>query len=79
MDATQAAKQILNMFWDGILPVNPTAIVYSIGGKILYSPDISEEYLLHTDETNKPVITINPYKTYLQQRFLIFMALGNFI
>ena len=39
----------------------------------------AEGYLLHTDETNKPVITINPYKTYLHQRFSIFLALGNFI
>lgn len=78
--AIDAAKQTLERHWDKTLPVNPSAIAYAMGAKIIYDPLLSVSGYFELDEDKKtPIIYVNPLDSAVRQRFTIFHELGHFV
>lgn len=79
MQAVEAAKRVLGRYWDKALPVNPSAILYAMGVKIVYDPDLSASGCLDLQDDGRPVVHINPRDSFTRQRFTLFHELGHYI
>lgn len=78
MQAVEAAKRVLGRYWDKILPVNPSAILYAMGVRIVYAPELFVSGYLDL-QGGKPVVHINPRDSFTRQRFTLFHELGHYI
>lgn len=76
--AIETAKRTLERHWDKTLPVNPSAIAYAMGAKIVYDPDLSISGYFDFQDDRKPVIYVNPLDSFVRQRFTIFHELGHY-
>lgn len=79
VQTVEAAKRVLGRYWDKTLPVNPSAILYAMGVRIVYDPDLSTSGCLDLQGDGKPVIHISPRDTFMQQRFTLFHELGRYV
>lgn len=77
--AIEAAKRTLDRHWDKTLPVNPSAIAYAMGAKIVYDPDLHISGYFDFQDDGKPVIYVNPFESFVRQRFIIFHELGHYV
>ncbi len=77
--ATDVARKILERYWDKTLPVNPTAIAYALGARIVCEPKLGENgYFTFAEDGRTPVIFLNPFDSTARQRFTIFAELGHY-
>lgn len=74
-----SAKSYLDRFWDGILPVNPTAIANGAGVSVIADPGLSLQGLSgrYLVENGAPTIRYSPQEPIVRQRFTIAHELGH--
>lgn len=77
--AVEAARRILGRYWDKALPVNPSAILYAMGVRIVYDPNLSASGCLDLQDDGRPVIRISPRDSFMRQRFTLFYELGRYV
>ncbi len=80
-----SARQLLNDYWDGRLPVNPAQIALSLGVRVEKSfgeitnnsgQPLSGEFNL---ENGEPVIKYNSTEALVRQRFTVAHELGHYV
>ncbi len=73
---SSTAKDILNRYWDGTIPVMPEKIAQAMGVRVSgrYHPHLSGEYIV---DENGPEIFFNAGESPLRQRFTIAHELGH--
>lgn len=79
MDPITAARGVLQRYWDKKLPVNHTAIVYAMGGRIVFDPALADDGHLEAGGEGKFLVRLYPFRTLVQQRFTVFRELGHFV
>ena len=75
------AKMILRKYWDGKVPVDPTAIAERLYVKVIADSELVWEGLSgkFAYEDNQPVIRYNPHEPPNRQRFTIAHEIGHFV
>ena len=73
----EAARHTLFRYWDGALPVNPTKIIYAMGGKVIFNKNIEKG--MFSMYKGQPVFHINPFLSWHVQRFTLFHLLGHYV
>lgn len=72
------AANLLDKYWDGLLPVNVRAIAASMGITISDRPNMPESGAIQMTGPNQCVIECNANESVVRQRFTIAHEIGHF-
>jgi Zn-dependent peptidase ImmA (M78 family) len=73
----RAARQVLDAWWDGSLPVNPRKIAMQQSTQVKASPQLDVSGIVSMGEDGAPVIQVNATESNVRQRFTIAHELGH--
>lgn len=73
------AQQILDMHWDGQLPINPTRIAQQLGLEVQSNPFMHESGMIEVKADGRAVITVNSSQFGPRQSFTIAHEIGHFV
>ena len=73
------AKDILNLYWDGYLPVDPIDIAVQMGVELNPNPFLDHSGHFRFDSNGAPTIDYNNTESKNRQRFTIAHELGHYV
>lgn len=77
MGRAMTAREVLDTYWDGSLPVPLVTIANAMGIRVFQDPLLNCSGEVSLDESGKPRIVFNPIDPEVRQRFTIAHEIGH--
>lgn len=74
-----SAKDILELYWDGYLPVDPVEIAKKMGVKVIGNCNLGHSGHFFFDENGMPTISYNTNEHIKRQKFTVAHELGHYV